>query len=97
MKPKVSRRKFLTGTVAAAAIAPLLARTARAGEPAETADYSAYLIDYNPADQVVAATEKDIEGPFYRDGAPMRSILFDKGEKGEVLVVTGTVVAPLAL
>ena len=93
MKPNVSRRKFLAGTVAAAAVAPLLKQTARAEEPAPTADYSAYLINYDPADQVVDATEKDIEGPFYRDGAPLRSTLFDKGEKGDVLVVTGTVVA----
>jgi protocatechuate 3,4-dioxygenase beta subunit len=89
MKPNVSRRKFL----AAAAAAPLLAKGARAEEPAPTADYSSYLINYDPADQVVDATEKDIEGPFYRDGAPMRSTLFDKGEKGDVLVVSGTVVA----
>lgn len=89
MKPNISRRKFL----AAAAAAPLLAKTARSEEPAQTADYSAYLINYDPADQVVDATEKDIEGPFYRDGAPMRSTLFEKGEKGDVLVVSGTVVA----
>ena len=30
MKPNVSRRKFLAGTVAAAAVAPLLKQTARA-------------------------------------------------------------------
>ena len=79
MKPNVSRRKFLT----AAAAAPLLASAARADEPAKTADYSSYLINYEPADQVIEATEKDIEGPFYRDGAPLRSTLFDKGEKGD--------------
>jgi catechol 1,2-dioxygenase len=93
MKANVSRRKFLTGAVAAAAVAPLLKQNARAEGPAKTADYRDYLINYEPADQVIEATEKDIEGPFYRDGAPMRSTLFDKGQKGDVLVVTGTVVA----
>jgi len=93
MKANVSRRKFLTGAVAAAAVAPLLKQNARGEEPAKTADYRDYLINYEPADQVIDATEKDIEGPFYRDGAPMRSTLFDKGQKGDVLVVSGTVVA----
>lgn len=40
-----------------------------------------------------SATEDNIEGPFYRPGAPMRTTLFDPGEKGEVLRVSGTVVA----
>src|SRR6266851_5580256 len=94
MKPKVSRRSFLTGTAAAVVAAPLLKQTARSEEPAKTANYKDYLINYEqPGDQTLPATEKDIEGPFYRDGAPMRSTLFEKGEKGDVLVMSGTVVA----
>ena len=93
MNPKVSRRRFLTGaagTVAAVGVAP--SRTP-AEEPAKTADYRAYLVYADPEEQVEDATGEDIEGPFYRAGAPLRSTLFDKGEKGEVLVVSGTVVA----
>src|SRR5262249_48919837 len=37
--------------------------------------------------------EDNIEGPFFREGAPFRTVLYDKGEKGDVLVISGTVVA----
>ena len=92
MKRRVTRRGFLTGTVAAAA-ATAIPLQARADEPAATANYSDYLIYAEPAEQGLDATEKDIEGPFYREGAPLRSTLFEKGEKGDVLVVSGKVVA----
>jgi len=92
MKQRVSRRGFLTGTMAAAAAAAL-PRSATAREPAPTARYGDYLTYEQPDADEVPATEKDIEGPFYREGAPMRTTLHDKGEKGAVLVVSGKVVA----
>jgi protocatechuate 3,4-dioxygenase beta subunit len=38
-------------------------------------------------------TENNIEGPYYRPGAPMRAALADSGTKGTPLVVRGRVVA----
>src|SRR5213593_1693686 len=34
-------------------------------------------------------TEENVEGPFYREGAPLRSNLHIENEPGEVLVVSG--------
>src|SRR5262249_26342446 len=45
------------------------------------------------ADEGEPATESNIEGPFYRPGAPFRTRLYDDGEPGRVLVISGTVVA----
>jgi len=36
-------------------------------------------------------TEDNIEGPYFRPNAPWRTTLYDKGEKGDVLVLSGTV------
>jgi protocatechuate 3,4-dioxygenase beta subunit len=89
---RVSRRKFLASGLAATAAASV-ATTARSEEPATTADYSGYLVYMKPDEQLLPATDEDIEGPFYRDGAPMRATLFEKGDKGERLTVSGIVVA----
>lgn len=40
------------------------------------------------------ATGSDIEGPFYEDGAPHRSVLADEDEPGQRLIVEGTVYEP---
>ena len=93
MNPKVSRRRFLTGAAATVAAAGIVPTRTPAEEPAKTADYRAYLVYADPEEEVEDATGKDIEGPFYREGAPLRTTLFDKGEKGEMLVVSGKVVA----
>ena len=37
------------------------------------------------------ATAANIEGPFYKAGAPNRAVLADAGERGERLVITGSV------
>ncbi|HLW67165.1 MAG TPA: hypothetical protein VKS79_17765 [Gemmataceae bacterium] len=93
-KSTVSRRKFLASTIAGAAAAAALPATAKAQEPpAKTGKYQDYLIYTDPKETLEDATEEDIEGPFYRAGAPFRAILFEKGAKGEVLVVSGKVVA----
>jgi protocatechuate 3,4-dioxygenase beta subunit len=92
MKGKLSRRGFLSGAVAAAAATTLPAE-ANAQGPARTARYGDYLVYDKPGEDALPATDKDIEGPFYRDGAPLRTTLFEKGEKGDVLVVSGKVVA----
>ena len=36
-------------------------------------------------------TPEDIEGPFYKAGAPLRSSLYDPGSKAEKLVLSGVV------
>ena len=41
--------------------------------------------------QCGAPTPSDIEGPFYKSGAPVRTNLFEAGSKGEKMVLTGTV------
>jgi catechol 1,2-dioxygenase len=89
---KFSRRKFL-GVSLAAAGATAIPISTKAEEPAATANYSDYLVYLRPGEEDLDATEKDIEGPYYREGAPFRSTLFEKGAKGERLVVAGTVVA----
>jgi len=41
--------------------------------------------------QCGAATPEDIEGPFYKAGAPMRASLVEAGSKAEKLALTGVV------
>jgi len=94
-KPSVSRRRFITTALAGAA-ATTLPATLKAEEPpppAKTGKYKDYLVYNDPKETQEDATEEDIEGPFYREGAPFRTTMFDKGEKGEILVVSGKVVA----
>src|SRR5947207_14093214 len=94
MKPtNVSRRKFLTTTVAATAAAAVAPSAAKAKGTAPVASYAGYLVYEKPGEEALEPTEKDIEGPFFRDGAPFRDSLLEKGTKGEVLVVSGTIVA----
>lgn len=94
MKPtNVSRRKFLTTTVAATAAAAVAPPAAPAKSAAPIAKYAGYLVYKKPEEAALEATEKDIEGPFFRAGAPFRDDLREKGTKGEKLVVSGTVVA----
>src|SRR5215510_7132101 len=38
-----------------------------------------------------SATAANIEGPFYKAGAPHRAVLVDERERGERLVIAGTV------
>jgi catechol 1,2-dioxygenase len=55
--------------------------------------YADYLTALDKANETEAATEDNIEGPFYRPNAPLRNKLHDKGEKGVVLVIAGKVVS----
>jgi len=41
--------------------------------------------------QCGAPTPGDIEGPYYKSGAPVRASLVEAGSKGERMVLTGTV------
>src|SRR5258705_1141414 len=51
-------------------------------------------------EQCSAATAANIEGPFYKAGSPHRAVLADDAERGERLVIAGTVLtidcAPVA-
>lgn len=44
-----------------------------------------------PATCAAVATAENIEGPFYKRGAPSRSVLVGAGDDGERLVISGTV------
>ena len=74
----LSRRRFLLGALFGPAAVPLLGT---ASEP----------------DQLLAATEEspetenNWEGPFYKPGAPVRSVLVEGGMAGTPLTVTGRV------
>lgn len=39
-------------------------------------------------------TPRDMEGPFYKAGAPARAVLVEPGTRGERLLVSGRVLAP---
>src|SRR5262245_44718247 len=99
-KDRLSRRRFL-GTALTGAAAAGLGATAPAAPAAPPAAeqwkppprYSDYLVQADKGNEVEPATEDNIEGPFYRPGAPFRTKLYDEGEKGDVLVISGTVVA----
>jgi len=74
----VSRRRFLLGTLLSPSAIPLLG-----------------LADA-PAQQLAATeesleTENNWEGPFYKPGAPVRSLLLEPGMPGTPLTVTGRV------
>jgi catechol 1,2-dioxygenase len=100
-KRKISRRRFLSSAVAATAGGVVTFQTAAIAKPpmavATTARYSDYVVAL--ADEQGAApveeplTARNMEGPFYRAGAPFRSKLYDDGEPGRVLVVSGKVVS----
>jgi catechol 1,2-dioxygenase len=93
-KEKLSRRGFLksavAGTVAASAVEVAAAPGAEPKAPPKYSDYVALL---DKGHEIEPVTEDNIEGPFYRAGAPFRTKLYDEGEKGDVLVISGTVVA----
>src|SRR5204863_299225 len=60
--PNVSRRKFLTTTVAATAAAAVAPKAATAKGTAPVAAYAGYLVYTKPGEEALEATEKDIEG-----------------------------------
>lgn len=93
-----SRRNFLTVSLSTLAIA-CTRRSAAAPRDALVATPHVPLDDHDAA--VCAATADNIEGPFYKAGAPHRAVLAGPDEPGERLVVTGvvrstTTCAPLA-
>src|SRR5262249_25711653 len=98
-KKNVSRLGFLrtavAGAVAASGVeaARSQAQAAPPDKPAKPPRYSDYVAFADKGNEVEAATEDNIEGPFYRPNAPMRTKLYDKGEKGVVRVVSGKVVS----
>jgi catechol 1,2-dioxygenase len=94
MKPKpLSRRRFLGSAFAgAAAVSAVESEAAQAQQSGKSPKYSDYLKDKDKGREVLPVTENDIEGPFYRPGAPFRTKLNAAGEKGDVLVISGRVV-----
>ncbi len=92
--PHFSRRKFLGISLSTAALA--CARRS-SGAPRDATPHIP-LDEHDAA--VCAATADNIEGPFYKRGAPHRAVLAADDEPGERLVVSGvvrsTACAPLA-
>jgi len=81
----IERRKFL-GCLGAAPL--LLTACGRAAN----AQYDVKQTVAN--DQRCAATAPNIEGPFFKPGAPLRTQLAPKGTRGEPLALSGMVVGP---
>jgi protocatechuate 3,4-dioxygenase beta subunit len=92
---KVSRRSFLGSALAGAAGAStagaLPAAAAPQAQPKAPPKYSDYLKEKGTAGDSLPVTENNIEGPFYRPGAPFRNKLSEAGDKGDVLVIAGTI------
>jgi protocatechuate 3,4-dioxygenase beta subunit len=89
---KVSRRGFLRSALAGAAgVSAAGALPAPAAEPKAPPMYSDYLKEKGTAGDTLPVTENNIEGPFYRPGAPFRTRLSQPGDKGDVLVISGVV------
>jgi protocatechuate 3,4-dioxygenase beta subunit len=64
------------------------------GEPAKPPPtYADYLKDAGRAQELEPVTDSNIEGPFYRPGAPFRTKLYQEGDNGDVVLISGTVVA----
>jgi catechol 1,2-dioxygenase len=75
---KLTRRGFLKGAAAGVAAVAAVRVVGRVAMADEPDE---------------AATEDNIEGPFFRANAPFRTKLFDAGEAGDVMVVSGRVVS----
>jgi protocatechuate 3,4-dioxygenase beta subunit len=100
----VSRRGFLRSAFAGAAGVSVAGgaqaqsdqpdKAAKADTPKAPPKYSDYLKDADKGNAVLPLTDNNIEGPFYRPGAPVREDgkLYREGDKGDVLVVSGQVV-----
>jgi protocatechuate 3,4-dioxygenase beta subunit len=94
---KVSRRGFLRSALAGAAGASAAGALPAQGaepepQPKPPPKYSDYLKEKGTAGDTLPVTENNIEGPFYRPGAPFRNKLSESTDKGDVLVISGTVV-----
>jgi protocatechuate 3,4-dioxygenase beta subunit len=100
-RKKVSRRNFLrsalAGTAGAAAAGAASGAEPQVQEPAARKPktppkYSDYLA--SKVEQVLPPTDNNIEGPFYRPGAPFRldGRLSEPTDKGDHLVITGKIV-----
>ena len=86
------RRQFLIGSTSAALWLRCGGSTPSNGDPDATPGGA----DADPAAPDAAActmTESNIEGPFYKEGAPSRMVLIDDDTPGTRLTVSGRVVA----
>ncbi len=95
----VSRRGFLRATVAGAAVGRRSRRrkagVTTAGRAKSLPRYSDYLKDLEKGDETLPPTENNIEGPFYRPGAPFlgNGGKLPAADKGDVILVEVTIVA----
>jgi protocatechuate 3,4-dioxygenase beta subunit len=98
-RQKVSRRGFLRTTIAGAAVtaagAAAEVSAARAGAPKTAPQYADYLKDLDKGEETETPTEGNIEGPFYRPGAPFlgNGGKLPGADKGDVIRVDVTIVA----
>ena len=88
-RKKLSRRTFLGTTLAAAATGAVPPLESSAAVPRSTDN----LAERAQGADTLPTTEENIEGPFYRPGVPIRSRLYTDADRGEILLISGTVVA----
>lgn len=106
MTSQLPRRAFLSATFIGALPLPLIGcRGSESGQarPTQSAQSAAGPGDVQAAPQGSAlsapsanlclVTEPNIEGPYYRGGAPMRRALVDQGIRGVPLVISGRVLS----
>jgi protocatechuate 3,4-dioxygenase beta subunit len=86
----ISRREVL-GSLLLAACGSRAARR----DASVTLSPTPYIADDDgqPPVQCNGATAANIEGPFYKPGAPHRAVLADDRDRGERLVIAGTVLS----
>ncbi len=95
----LARRTFLRGALTAGLTAPALAAACvpgpgdKAPPPPPAKRPLGAPAPGGAAAGRCAATEANIEGPYYRAGAPLRSNLIDADVSGVVLVLTGRVLS----
>lgn len=97
MNKTLNRRKFfqtaVAGSLAASTGQVALGKEERRQTPVITARYTDYLVLADTGKETEPITEDNIEGPFFRANAPLKTTLYAKGDKGEILVISGKVVA----
>lgn len=93
-KRSLSRRGFLHSALAGPAVLATAGAVSGQEKEAKPAPrYADYVAQLDKGNEIEPATEDNIEGPFFRAEAPFRTKLYDEGEKGDILVISGRVVA----
>ncbi len=82
---RISRRAFLSRSLTVAGGGLLIGSGIACAQPERT------HLDPAPAARICRATQSDIEGPYFRAGAPERTTLVDRNTEGARIRLSGTV------